>query len=168
MEKIWSPWRSVYIDSFTKPEAENICVFCVAATEIIGRENSLLIYKGKTAFVIMNLYPYNNGHLMIVPKKHKSSFNDLTSEERNEVMELTDLAINALTKLYKPHGFNFGANIGRAAGAGIDQHLHFHIVPRWNGDTNFMPVLGEVKVISHELIETRDKLITIFGEFAEK
>ncbi len=167
MEKIWSPWRSVYIDSFAKSEEENKCVFCAASTEIIGRENSLLIYKGKTAFVIMNLYPYNNGHLMIVPKNHKSSFSDLTSEERNEVMELTDLAIRALTKLYKPHGFNFGANIGRAAGAGIDQHLHFHIVPRWNGDTNFMPVLGEVKVISHELIKTRDNLITIFGELVK-
>jgi ATP adenylyltransferase len=136
--------------------------FCAAQKEDINKDESLKVYEGKTAFVVMNLYPYNNGHVMVVPRRHLSDYSELTKEERYEVADLIDLSIRALRAIYSPHGFNVGANLGRAAGAGIDQHMHFHIVPRWNGDTNFMPVLGEVKVISHELLATKKALINEF------
>lgn len=167
MEKMWSPWRSVYIDSFSK-EKNDECIFCNVDNQDFSSDESLLVYIGKHAFVVMNLYPYNNGHLMVVPKRHLNSFSSLNHNERTEIMDLVDLSIKALTNTIHPHGFNFGANIGKAAGAGIDDHLHFHIVPRWNGDTNFMPVLGEVKIISQELLETRNKLRSSFMEIIGK
>jgi len=163
MEKMWSPWRSIYIDSFIK-EKGNGCIFCDVDESKITDNDSLLVYFGINCFVIMNLYPYNNGHLMVVPKRHLSDFSLLTFEEKNEVMQLIDDSISALRMTCKPQGFNVGANIGKAAGAGIDDHLHFHIVPRWNGDTNFMPVLGEVKIISKELLKTKTELIAAFKE----
>jgi ATP adenylyltransferase len=164
MEKMWSPWRSVYIESFKDKKEDEKCVFCAAQKEDINDERSLKVFEGKTAFIVMNLYPYNNGHLMVVPRRHLSDYSDLTKEERYEVADLIDLAIRALREVSSPHGFNVGANLGRAAGAGIDQHMHFHIVPRWSGDTNFMPVLGEVKVISQELLRTKKALIEVFDK----
>lgn len=127
-------------------------------------KDNLLIHQGKLAFIVLNLYPYNNGHLMIVPKRHTNDFPRLTKDELAECMELLQKSEIALKKVMSPHGFNIGANIGRVSGAGIEEHIHLHIVPRWNGDTNFMPVIGEVKVISQDLLETKLKLLEVFKE----
>ncbi|MBI9070316.1 MAG: HIT domain-containing protein [Melioribacteraceae bacterium] len=164
MDRMWSPWRSQYIDSFKEENKDNTCVFCNAQTQNIDDDKCLVVYRDKLTFVILNLYPYNNGHLMIIPKRHISNFTDLSVEEHQEIMKNVDLTIKTMNKMMKPQGFNIGMNVGKAAGAGIDQHLHFHIVPRWIGDTNFMPVIGEVKIISHELIETKKNLIKAFKE----
>ena len=162
MEKLWSPWRSNYIDSFKDSNDDEVCVFCSAQIENIASDKSLVVYKGKYSFIMLNLYPYNNGHLMIIPFRHIADYLELSSEELNEITSLNKKAIIALKSIMTPHGFNFGANIGQAAGAGIHTHLHFHLVPRWNGDTNFMPVLGEVKIISQDLLQTKNKIITEF------
>ena len=158
MEKLWSPWRSQYIDTF-KEEKEPLpgSLFTRILAENDDRKNYLL-YRGKTCFIIMNLYPYNSGHLMIVPYKEARELAELDEETRLEMFALLELGTRALNDVMKPHGFNIGANLGRVAGAGIEDHLHFHIVPRWNGDTNFMPVLNDVKVISEEMGRTYDKL----------
>lgn len=166
MEKLWSPWRSQYIDSFKtkdggKPEG---CVLCALEMENHLEPDNLVVDKGKYTFTVLNLYPYNNGHLMVVPFRHINDFPSLNREERNEVMDKLLLAEQALRKIAKPDGFNVGANIGKAAGAGIDDHVHFHIVPRWVGDSNFMPVLGDVKIISQDLLETKAKLLEAYAE----
>lgn len=127
-------------------------------------KDNLLVHQGKFAFIVLNLYPYNNGHLMIVPKRHTNDFPGLTKDELAECMELLQKSEIALRKVMSPHGFNIGANIGRVSGAGIEEHIHLHMVPRWNGDTNFMPVIGEVKVISQDLLETKLKLLEVFKE----
>jgi ATP adenylyltransferase len=162
MEKLWSPWRSQYIDSFKKENKNGLCIFCKSAKEEIDDLQNLLIDKGKLTFTVLNLYPYNNGHLMIVPYKHTSDFISLSLEENIECMEKLQTAIKALKMIINPEGFNMGANLGRVSGAGIQEHIHFHLVPRWNGDTNFMPVLGEVKVISQDLLVTKKKLIEAY------
>lgn len=164
MEKFWSPWRSQYIDSFKDEKENNSCIFCKAAVNQNSDTKNLIVYRGEKCFVIMNLFPYNSGHLLIVPYRHLSNFNDLTTEEMSEMMKVVQCSIKALNLVMKPHGFNFGANLGKAAGAGIDDHLHFHLVPRWSGDTNFMPVLGDVKVISQDLLITRQNLENAFHE----
>lgn len=168
MDKLWSPWRSEYIESFKNDKDPNSCIFCDAVNEDINDINSLKVYDGNLCFVVLNLYPYNSGHLMVVPKKHLSKLNQLGSDELLEIMETVQLSIDALEESIRPHGFNFGANIGKAAGAGIDDHLHFHIVPRWNGDINFMPVLGEVKVISQDLRQTKKILIDAYNSIKSK
>ena len=161
MKKMWSPWRSVYIDSFNEKK-KNECIFCDNKIQDFDKDESLLVFVGRNSFVVMNLYPYNNGHLMIVPNRHINDFSLLLPDEKIEIFDLVDISMKAMKESLRPHGFNFG--IGKAAGAGIDEHIHFHIVPRWNGDTNFMPVLGEVKIISQELLETRNKLRKSFNE----
>lgn len=163
MDKLWSPWRSNYIQSFKHKSDKEECVFCVAPKLEITDDESLVVYKSKHCFVMLNLYPYNSGHLMIIPYRHMSDIEELTEKEFADITKLLTLSKKALTATMKPQGFNIGANIGKAAGAGIDQHIHFHIVPRWNGDTNFMPTLGEVKVISQDLLETKKELIEAFG-----
>jgi ATP adenylyltransferase len=119
---------------------------------------NLIVMRGKLCFVVLNRYPYNSGHAMVVPNRHTASFNRLSTEELSEIMMMTGRCIEALKKISKPQGFNFGANLGKIAGAGIDKHVHFHLVPRWNGDTNFMPVLSDVKLISESLTSLRTKL----------
>ena len=163
MDKIWSPWRSKYIESFKSDEDKTKCIFCQMLDLDPLDINNLLVDKGEYTFTILNLYPYNNGHLMIVPKRHTSDFSALTSEEISESFKKLQLAEKALQKVLIPHGFNIGANIGRVAGAGIENHIHFHIVPRWNGDSNFMPVIGDVKVISQDLAETKTKLLEAYS-----
>ena len=128
----------------------------------IENPESLIIDKGVNTFTVLNLFPYNNGHLMIVPYKHTSELEALSRTENIEIMDKLQLALKALKLVYSPEGFNIGANLGRVSGAGIDEHIHFHIVPRWNGDTNFMPVLGEVKIISQDLLVTKEKLIEAY------
>jgi ATP adenylyltransferase len=149
MERLFSPWRSQYIESFSGIK-DGVCVLC-AAYQDTHDEDRLIVCRGTTCYVIMNLYPYNSGHLMVVPNRHVSQFTALTETETAEVMKMTGRMMTALQIVSKPDGFNFGSNIGRTAGAGIDQHVHFHIVPRWNGDTNFMPVLADTKLISEDV-----------------
>lgn len=168
MEKIWSPWRSKYIDSFKSDEDPSKCVFCQMKDQNQSDLDNLLVDKGLYTFTVMNLYPYNNGHLMVIPFRHTNDFKSLDNNELIEIMEKLQLAQKALSNAINPHGFNIGANIGRVAGAGVEDHIHFHIVPRWNGDSNFMPVIGDVKVISQDLKETKIKLLKEYSALVNK
>ncbi len=168
MDRLWSPWRSKYIESFAnekqKGEKDAECLFCDMRQSRENDKKNLVVYRGETAFVVLNLYPYNSGHLMIVPNTHTNELKGLNTEESSEMMALVKHSINILTETFHPHGFNLGMNIGRVSGAGIDCHIHFHIVPRWNGDTNFMPVLAETRVISESLEDTYEKVRTAFDK----
>jgi ATP adenylyltransferase len=167
MEKMWSPWRSQYIDSLNDKDKTDACVFCEKQKKDCDIPESLLIAKNKLTFTILNLYPYNNGHLMVIPYRHTSDFLSLTTEENSEILLELQKAKRILDEVYHPEGFNIGANLGKVGGAGIFEHLHFHIVPRWNGDTNFMPVLGEVKILSQDLLDSQKRLraayLQLFG-----
>jgi ATP adenylyltransferase len=159
MEKLWSPWRSKYIDTIAD-KTKNVggeSLFTRIYKEDRDKENFLL-YRGKTSFIIMNLYPYNSGHLMIVPYKQVDNLGALDEETRAEMFHLLDISCKILTDTMKPEGFNIGANIGRCSGAGITEHIHFHIVPRWNGDTSFMAVFDDVKIVSHAMEDVHEKL----------
>lgn len=164
MDKLWSPWRSNYIESFKTKKDSDACVFCEALKLPIKSKKSLIVYKNNLCYVMLNLYPYNSGHLMVIPNKHISDIYTLSQDEMNEMMSTVRLSMKALEKAMKSQGMNFGANLGKAAGAGIDSHLHFHVVPRWSGDINFMPAIGEVKIISQDLLVTKKKLINSFNE----
>ena len=150
-----------YITKEIKKDGE--CLFCKLAKAKPSKKN-LLVYTSKHSLVVMNKYPYNNGHIMVVPKKHTKDFEGLNKEEILDLNLLLKFAIKILSKVYNPQGFNVGMNMGRAAGAGIDTHIHYHIVPRWNGDTNFMPVVGEVKVISEHIMDSYDRIYKAFKE----
>ncbi|MDX1437798.1 MAG: HIT domain-containing protein [Anaerolineales bacterium] len=150
MKHIWSPWRMDYIE---KPKQEDQCVFCEALAQRDGPEN-LILFRGQHSFVILNRYPYTSGHLMIVPFLHQDALEELGPDARAEVMELISLGTRALEQAYQPQGYNIGLNLGQAAGAGIEDHLHVHVVPRWFGDTNFMSSLGEVRVLPEALDDT--------------
>jgi ATP adenylyltransferase len=154
MDYLWSPWRMRYIMDH---ERGNECIFC-AAVKSQEDERNLVLYRGKTAFVIMNLFPYTSGHVMIVPYDHLADLTALSAETRSELMELVARSEVLLGEEYHPEGFNIGANIGSAAGAGIADHLHFHVVPRWAGDTNFMSTLGHTRVLPEELGDTYRRL----------
>jgi ATP adenylyltransferase len=154
MNRIWSPWRMKYIE---KNEKEDGCVFCNAQASEDSATN-LIAFRGARAFVILNLYPYTSGHLMVVPFEHIATLEELKPATRAEMMELTSQCMAVLRKIYNPQGFNMGANVGKAAGAGVPGHVHIHIVPRWGGDTNFMTTLGEARVLP-ELIEDTYKRI---------
>jgi ATP adenylyltransferase len=150
---LWAPWRMKYIrEAVKKHEDKGKCVFCEALKK--NDEESLIIYRSRHSFIIMNKYPYNTGHVMVVPKRHVSSLEALTGEELLDLSLLTKAAIRGLREALNPHGFNIGINIGRTAGAGIDAHIHVHIVPRWDGDTNFMLVTASTKVIPQDVRET--------------
>lgn len=147
MQNLWAPWRITYIQEAPK---ENNCFLCNAFQDTQD-EKHLVVHRGKECFCILNKFPYNSGHLMVVPNKHKADISDLTGQEMLEIMELTRDMKELLTKIMKPEGFNLGINLGKSAGAGLVGHIHLHIVPRWNGDTNFMPVVSDVKVIPQSL-----------------
>ena len=153
MEHLWSPWRLAYITGAAQTSG---CVFCNALAD--PEAESLIVHRGRTCFVILNLFPYNNGHLMVVPNRHIATLASATDDELRELMALTRDAEIALTETYAPHGMNMGINLGKPAGAGILDHVHMHVVPRWAGDTNFMPVLANVKVLPEHLEATRQKL----------
>jgi ATP adenylyltransferase len=150
MKHLWSPWRMTYIENHGK---EDGCVFCNAQAKEDSADN-LIAFRGERAFVILNLYPYASGHLMVVPFEHKATLVELDSSTRAEMMELTSQCMAVLRKIYSPQGFNMGANIGQAAGAGVLDHVHIHIVPRWTGDTNFMSTTGETRVLPEALEDT--------------
>ena len=145
-----------YIEDVTTSKNEG-CFLCKAAKSDDDRGN-LVVYRGKECFVIMNRFPYNNGHVMVAPYRHVAELGGLTREEKLDLIELVSLAITVLRKIMRPDGFNVGINLGRAAGAGLEDHVHVHVVPRWVGDTSFMPVLADVKVIPELLEQTYDKL----------
>jgi len=157
MNYLWSPWRMKYIQSHS--ELEGSCPFCYLLTQNDGPEN-LILHRDEHVFVILNRFPYTSGHLMVVPFEHKSTFEDLSNEILAELMQTTTICMRLLRKLYNPQAFNLGANIGEAAGAGIADHVHMHIVPRWSGDTNFMSSLGQTRVLPEELEETYRRLRT--------
>jgi ATP adenylyltransferase len=158
MQRLWSPWRSVHLNAETRDTGDDDrSVFCRIAAEDRDEEN-LVVWRGESVFVVMNLYPYNNGHLMIVPFREVADYTDLTSAEQQEIARVTDRCLRWLRAALDPDGFNVGMNLGDAAGAGIPRHLHVHIVPRWRGDTNFMPTLAEVKVIPEALRDTYDRI----------
>ncbi len=153
MEHLWTPWRMAYI--LTDKQAG--CVFCDMLESSDDRGN-LILHRGEFAFIVMNKYPYNNGHLMTVPYRHVDSIEGLSEPELTELMALTKQGMAALRTCMCPGGFNLGANIGAVAGAGVKGHVHLHVVPRWGGDTNFMPVIGEVRVIPQDLTEAYDQI----------
>ena len=147
-ERLWAPWRNAFI----KKADHGPCFLCATASGGQDRKR-FVVARDRLAFVILNRYPYNNGHLMVAPKRHVGELEKLAAAEWRSLWRLTDRAVKLLQKRLNPHGFNLGMNIGRVAGAGIPGHLHLHIVPRWSGDTNFMPIVGATKVISQSLEE---------------
>jgi len=157
MEKIYAPWRMEFIRG-EKPAG---CIFCREAQ----RSDDLVLFEGNTAFVMANRYPYISGHLMIIPFRHISQLEDLLSEEKLEIFNLQEMAIRVLKKAMSPDGFNIGINLGKVAGAGIDDHIHVHIVPRWSGDANFMSVVGEVRVIPEDIHKTCEILLPYFEKY---
>jgi ATP adenylyltransferase len=153
MKHLWSPWRLEYL---TEPKAEG-CIFCHAAGRGNDREN-LVLLRGERAFLILNRFPYNNGHFMVVPYTHVPSLEDLDAPVLTEMMQLLNRGLAALRAIMAPDGFNVGANLGQVAGAGIEDHVHLHAVPRWAGDTNFMPVVGDMRVVPQTWLQTYDDL----------
>lgn len=149
----------------TRAEDAAGCVFCIART--IGDGRQLIVHEGQLAYIILNKYPYNAGHLMVVPHRHVAQLALLERDELSEMALLTQLSEKVLTEAFRPQGINVGMNLGRPAGAGIVDHLHIHLVPRWNGDTNFMSVVGEVRVLSEELPATAERLRPIFKTLAQ-
>jgi ATP adenylyltransferase len=160
MKRMWSPWRSQYIQTFNRPagkKGKKRSLFA-EALDAGDDDEHLIVWRGTWCFVIMNRYPYNSGHLLVVPNRQVASIHDLTEKELTDIMEAVRRSMRALDRVMHPQGYNVGANFGRVSGAGVDDHIHFHIVPRWNGDTNFMPVLSDTKLISEELQATLKKL----------
>jgi ATP adenylyltransferase len=160
MDQLWAPWRMQYIQGVD--DKKDGCIFCIFPQEENDRKN-LILFRGKHNFVIMNRFPYNNGHLLIIPYQHLADCARLDDAASLELWKMTLLCKAVLNLKFHPEGFNIGMNLGRAAGAGIDQHIHMHIVPRWNGDTNFMPAVGQVKVISQSLDEAYEQLLPVFS-----
>ena len=157
---LWAPWRLEYIKQAGE---EAKCVFCEEAAGNLAQDATLLVSAGETAFAILNKYPYSSGHLMIAPHRHVGALADLAPEETLEIHRLSVACMDVLGEVYGPAGFNLGWNVGHVAGAGITDHVHLHVVPRWSGDTNFMPVLADVKVLPEHLLETRDRLRVAWG-----
>jgi ATP adenylyltransferase len=156
METIFAPWRMAYIGGM-KPEP---CVFCAPR-----HPEDLVVFMGRTAFVMLNRYPYTCGHLLVIPVRHVRNLAELTAAEKMEMFSLVEMSIDVLSVEMKPDGFNVGMNLGRAAGAGIEDHLHMHVVPRWSGDTNFMSVVGDIRVIPEDIIKTGERLEPHFQQY---
>jgi ATP adenylyltransferase len=158
MDHLWRD-RMAYITGATKPP-EGVCVFCEAPKH--DDATTFILHRGQLAYVIMNIFPYNSGHVMINPYQHADSIERLNAATLTEIMQLTNLSLAAIRLASEPHAFNLGANIGKASGGGIDQHFHFHIVPRWQGDTNFMPIVAETRVLPEKLEDSYDRLKAAF------
>ena len=159
MDRLYTPWRLAYVTQASRTTPA--CIFCTALNAIDG--DPLVVHRGTSAFVILNKFPYNNGHVMVVPNRHVGRLSDLTAGELAEVMALAQAVETALTEIYTPHGFNMGLNIGKPAGAGVLDHLHLHIVPRWNGDTSFMSVFADTRVLPEELGVTAERLKSVLA-----
>lgn len=164
MERLWAPWRMQYVSGGT--EKIEGCVFC-KAPEFNQDKKYHIIHRGKHNFVIMNKFPYNNGHVMVVPFMHTNDVLELPEDAWNELNRLVKTTIKAIRMVYNPHAINMGMNMGKAAGAGIEEHIHYHILPRWEGDTNFMPVIAQTKVISESMDAAWEKLKEAFNKLGE-
>ena len=158
MDRLWTPWRFEYIRNASKVTS---CVFCEVRDEARDAEN-LILYRSKYSFVILNLFPYTSGHLLVVTNRHISFLSEATEEELNEIIGLGRHSENILRREYHPDGFNVGFNLGRAAGAGVEYHLHMHVLPRWTGDSNFVSVVGETRTLPEELPATYLRLLPHF------
>lgn len=163
VEHLWTPWRYLYISGLDKSATG--CVFC-SVLQQEDDERVYIVYRGQTAFVILNLYPYTTGHLLVVPYRHFPLLSDASPVETREIMVLAQHSQRVLGEVYNPQGFNMGLNLGRCAGAGIVDHLHMHVLPRWAGDTNFISVIGETRVIPEDLAITYRKLYPRFATFS--
>jgi ATP adenylyltransferase len=161
MERIFTPWRLAYVSGAAK---EPGCVLCRAVAEA-SRPESLVVHLAPLNVVVMNLYPYNGGHLMVAPRRHVGSLEAATLEELSEMMALARRAETAFREVYRPDGINMGMNLGKAAGAGVADHLHLHLVPRWHGDANFMSVVGQVRVLAEEPAQAMVRLQPFFASF---
>lgn len=157
---MFAPWRMEYLVG----DKMDGCVFCKCSV----RCDEYIVFEGKTCFVMLNRYPYVNGHLMIIPQRHLGDVLELTGEERLEMFTLLDVSVKVLREAVKPHGFNVGMNLGKAAGAGVEEHVHLHVIPRWEGDTNFMSVVGNVRVIPEDLATTTVRLAPLFKKYAQE
>jgi ATP adenylyltransferase len=163
VNQLWAPWRVEFIEGSKGPKPAG-CIFCdfPAQQGAEADRKNLILGRSRHSFAILNKFPYNNGHLMVVPRRHTADFAGLPKDEATDLTELLQLALKALTQVYRPEGHNLGMNLGQVAGAGIADHLHWHAVPRWNGDTNFMPVIGETKVMIEHLTASYDRLRAAF------
>jgi ATP adenylyltransferase len=159
MKRLWAPWRMEYIAGDQRPG----CLFCRVIEHPDNKDAELVVWRPEGALVIMNKFPYNPGHTIVAPHAHLPGLENLNDEQTTDLMRALRRTIDVLRTILKPEGFNIGANIGRAAGAGIPDHIHLHVVPRWNGDTNFMPVIDDVKVVNEALAETAAKLKEAFA-----
>lgn len=161
MEILWAPWRMEYVSSHTE---KGECIFC--PTDVRAEdEKRLILFVGEWSIVLMNRFPYINGHLLVAPVRHVSSLDALSPEEKLDLITRVEMSIGVLGEVMNPGGFNVGLNLGKTAGAGVKEHIHFHIVPRWSGDTNYMTILGEVRVIPEHLQVTYRKLLPFFRKF---
>jgi ATP adenylyltransferase len=160
-ERIWAPWRLEYVKDAAK-DSETDCIFC-AKPNAGDDEAALIVHRGELCFVILNLFPYTNGHLMVAPYEHVATLPDLDADTVAELMALSQRAMTVLEETYSPHGYNVGCNQGRVAGAGVEHHIHMHVVPRWGGDTNFMPVLADTRVMPQSLEDSYRALRGSFG-----
>jgi ATP adenylyltransferase len=165
MKNLWAPWRMPYLqdDAARNNDDAGGCIFCPGLAADHDHKN-LIVHRRPRAAVMMNKFPYNGGHLLILPLRHVPELDDLSPDELFDLFDTVRLARRALAAVMAPHGYNIGVNLGAVAGAGAPGHLHVHIVPRWHGDTNFMPVFGDVKVIPEDIFVTRDKLARVFAE----
>ncbi len=158
--RIWAPERFKYV-KHTPTDSDDECIFCAKLAEADDRAN-LIVHRGEHCFVILNLYPYTNGHLMVAPNEHIARLQELGVETTAEMMALAQRSMARIEAVYEPHGFNVGLNQGRAAGAGVEHHIHLHVVPRWGGDTNFMPVIADTKVMPQTLEQSYEALVGAF------
>jgi ATP adenylyltransferase len=162
MDRLWAPWRMEYI--LSGDEQAERCIFCSFPADGPARfAEHLILCASERAFAMMNKYPYNNGHVMVIPRAHVADLAGLSDEDNRALADLLRASVGAVREALAPHGLNLGMNLGRVAGAGIDQHCHFHVVPRWNGDTNFMPVTGGAKVLSEALADSYARLLPHFA-----
>jgi ATP adenylyltransferase len=159
MERLWAPWRMEYITEEPRPG----CLFCRVIEDPSDKDAALVVWRPEGAIVMLNKFPYNPGHAMVAPQAHLGALEDLDDTQSAHFMRALQRTVKVLKATLKPEGFNIGANIGRVAGAGIPDHVHFHVVPRWNGDTNFMPVLADVKVVNEHVLQTAAKLSEAFA-----
>jgi ATP adenylyltransferase len=159
VERLWTPWRRPFVEGGDRRKDD--CFLCTIAAQHDDRAN-LVLWRGPLAFVLMNLYPYTNGHLLVAPYLHHADLATLESSIANELMALTQRSVDVLHRAYRPEALNVGMNLGKAAGAGLPDHLHTHIVPRWNGDTSFMTVVGDTRVLPETLEETYERLLPVF------
>jgi ATP adenylyltransferase len=158
MKQLWAPWRMAYIDQNSRAMD---CVFC-DKFQTEDRRQSLLLALTPHSMVMLNKYPYNNGHLLLAPKRHEKNLSDLSAEEYGDLSEALRRSVDIIRRVLNPGGINLGMNLGKCAGAGIEDHLHWHVVPRWEGDTNFMPVVGETRVMPQHLLDSYDRLLSHF------